>query len=317
MSFAAVATIGGALIGANAAGSAADSQAASTAASIAEQRRQYDLTRQDFAPQRQYGGNALEQLAWELGVGGNGRVESGMDENALRQMLIGQYTTQNSAPAIAQGDSYFNARGEPITYGPEGNFDFAPLATQQGGQQSAPVVDEAGLRAEIQRRMASGGDGFTAGRSARSQDDLRAEALKEPGYQFGLQQGQQAIDRKVAAGGGRVSGAALKAAARFGTDYAASGYNAAYGRREDRLARLQTLAGLGNSATGSVANAGQNSTNAISQAMQSQGDASGAARMAQGNIWQNTANQIGAIGSRMAQPTQWPTNMGQSWSYDK
>lgn len=32
----------------------------------------------------------------------------------------------------------------------------------------------------------------------------------DPGYQFGLTQGQQAIDRKTAAGGGRISGAALK-----------------------------------------------------------------------------------------------------------
>jgi len=298
------ASVASGLIGSGAASDAADAQAGATAASIAEQRRQYDQTRQDFAPQRQYGGNALQQLAWEMGLLGNGRLESGMDENQLRQMLAPQYTTRG-AQTQYQG---------PITYGPEGNSQDSIVT----GSQSGPdVVDEAGLRAEIQRRMASDSDGFQAGPSVRSQDDLRAEALKEPGYQFGLQQGQQAIDRKAAAAGGRVSGAALKAANRFATDYATSGYNAAYGRREDRLARLQTLAGFGNSATGSVANAGQNSTNAISQAMQSQGDAFGASRLAQGNIWSNTANQIGAIGSRMAQPTQWLTNMGQSWSYDK
>lgn len=39
------------------------------------------------------------------------------------------------------------------------------------------------------------------------------EVMNSPGYQFGLQQGQQAIDRKTAAAGGRVSGAALKSAA--------------------------------------------------------------------------------------------------------
>jgi hypothetical protein len=297
----------GGILGSDSASDAADAQAGATAASIAEQRRQYDQTRQDFAPQRQYGGNALQQLAWEMGILGNGRLESGMDQNALRQMLLPQFTTRGTTTqAPYQG---------PITYGPEGNNQDSIVT---GGMATTPdVVNEAALQAEIQRRMAADSDGFQAGPSVRTQDDLRAEALKEPGYQFGLQQGQQAIDRKAAAAGGRVSGAALKAANRFATDYATSGYNAAYGRREDRLARLQTLAGFGNSATGSVANAGQNSTNAISQAMQSQGDAFGASRLAQGNIWSNTANQIGAIGSRMAQPTQWPTNMGQSWSYDK
>jgi hypothetical protein len=304
----------GGILGDDAAGDASAAQAGATAASIAEQRRQYDQTRQDYAPQRQYGGNALQQLAWEMGLLGNGRLESGMDENQLRQMLTPQFTRAGTSTRTPyQGH---------ITYGPEGNFDDDEV-TGRGSYTTAPsVIDETGLQAEIQRRMAQGGDGFQAGPSVRSQDDLRAEALKEPGYQFGLQQGQQAIDRKAAAAGGRVSGAALKAANRFATDYATSGYNAAYGRREDRLARLQTLAGYGNSATGSVANAGQNSTNAISQAMQSQGDAFGAARLASGNIWQNTANQIGAIGSRAFQTPSYinpATSAGYGWgaNYDK
>lgn len=310
--------IGGALLGGilgdDSASDAAAAQQAATEASIAEQRRQFDLTRGDFAPYRQYGGNALQQLAWELGVGGNGRLESGMDANALRQTLLPQYTTRGTTttgPLTAA--QLLASTGTIPTFGPEGNGqDMLRVTTT-----TPDSVNESALQAEIQRRIAADSDGFRAGPSVRTQDDLRAEALKEPGYQFGLQQGQQALDRKAAAAGGRVSGAALKAATQFATNYATTGYNAAYGRRQDRLARLQTLAGLGNSATGSVANAGQNSTNAISQALQSQGDASGAARLASGNIWQNTANQIGAIGSRMVQPTQWPTNMGQSWSYDK
>ena len=246
-----------------------------------------------------------------MGILGNGRLESGMDENQLRQMLTPQYTSP--------GTTTQNQYQGPITYGPEGNNQDSIVT---GSQYNPGVLDETGLRAEIQRRMAADSDGFQAGPSVRTQDDLRAEALKEPGYQFGLQQGQQAIDRKAAAAGGRVSGAALKAANRFATDYATSGYNAAYGRREDRLARLQTLAGFGNSATGSVANAGQNSTNAIAGAMQSQGDAFGAARLASGNVWQNTANQIGAIGSRALQTPSYinpATGAGYGWgaNYDK
>src|SRR4051812_11608734 len=66
-----------------------------------------------------------------------------------------------------------------------------------------------------------------------SENDIALDPSKiqmDPGYQFGLKQGQQAIDRQTAAAGGRISGAALKAAAQYGTDYATTGYSAAYGR---------------------------------------------------------------------------------------
>jgi hypothetical protein len=124
----------------------------------------------------------------------------------------------------------------------------------------------------------------------------------DPGYQFGLQQGQQAIDRKTAAAGGRISGAALKAAAQYGTDYATSGYSAAYSRtnqaRTDRLNRLAALAGVGQTATQNVDAAGANSANARSALMVAAGDNAGAATMAQANIWGNAGNQLAALYTR-------------------
>lgn len=124
------------------------------------------------------------------------------------------------------------------------------------------------------------------------------EVMQDPGYAFGLQQGQQALDRKIAAMGGRVSGAALKAAARFGTDYGSTGFNAAYQRRQDRLNRLQQLAGVGQTATNASAAAGGQAANAISGLLSAQGNASGAARMAQANIWGNAGNQLAALYGR-------------------
>lgn len=124
------------------------------------------------------------------------------------------------------------------------------------------------------------------------------DVMQDPGYAFGLQQGQQALDRKIAAMGGRVSGAALKAAARFGTDYGATGFNAAYQRRQDRLNRLQQLAGVGQTATNASAAAGGQAANAISGLLSAQGNANGAARMAQANIWGNAGNQLAALYGR-------------------
>lgn len=122
----------------------------------------------------------------------------------------------------------------------------------------------------------------------------------DPGYQFGLNQGQQAIDRKAAAAGGRVSGASLKAAAEYGTNYATTGYNAAYQRRQDRLNRLASLAGIGQTATGTGISAGTTLATNSSGLTSSLGNAQGAATMAQGNIWGNAANQLGAVGQKWA-----------------
>jgi hypothetical protein len=146
----------------------------------------------------------------------------------------------------------------------------------------------------------------------------------DPGYQFGLQQGQLGIDRKTAAAGGRISGAALKAADKFGTDYATTGYAGAYNRqygaatdtynrantaRSDRLNRLAALAGIGQTSAQQVganglataqglASAGQNTANQISGLTTAQGNASAAGQLAQGNIWSGAGNQIAALYGR-------------------
>ena len=125
-----------------------------------------------------------------------------------------------------------------------------------------------------------------------------ADVMSDPGYQFGLDQGQKSIDRKVAAMGGRVSGAAIKSAARFGVNTATAGYGAAYQRKQDRLNRLAAIAGIGQTATTGGATFGQNSTNNISGAISSQGDANAAGTMARGNIWANTGNQLAAMYGR-------------------
>jgi hypothetical protein len=147
--------------------------------------------------------------------------------------------------------------------------------------------------------------GRTALGSLASENDTPLDLSKiqmDPGYEFGRAQGQQAIDRKVAAGGGRISGAALKAAAQFGTDYAASGYSAAYGRanqtRTDRLNRLAALAGVGQTATQNVASAGAEASGRSAALMSAAGDNRGAGQLAQGNIWGNTGNQLAALYGR-------------------
>jgi hypothetical protein len=140
-----------------------------------------------------------------------------------------------------------------------------------------------------------------------SENDTALDPSKiqmDPGYQFGLTQGQQAIDRQTAAGGGRISGAALKAAAQYGTDYATTGYSAAYSRanqaRTDRLNRLAALAGVGQTATQDIGALGARTAGANSALMVAAGNNAGAAQLAQGNIWGSAGNQIAALYGRGA-----------------
>ena len=121
------------------------------------------------------------------------------------------------------------------------------------------------------------------------------EVMSDPGYQFGLDEGQKALARIQARVGGRASGAAMKAASRYATDYATSGYDKAYARRQDRLTRLAQLAQLGGASTSTGTAMGQGTANAISGLLAGQGDANAAAAMQKGSVWRDAANQIGGL----------------------
>lgn len=78
----------------------------------------------------------------------------------------------------------------------------------------------------------------------------------DPGYNFRLGEGMKALERNAAARGGLISGSALKAAQRYGQDYASNEFGNAYNR-------MANLASLGPSAAGVMNNLGSNfSTNA-------------------------------------------------------
>jgi hypothetical protein len=81
----------------------------------------------------------------------------------------------------------------------------------------------------------------------------------DPGYAFRLSEGMKALDRTAAARGGLLSGATLKGAQRYGQDLASQEYQNAFNRyqieRNAQLNPLQSLAGVGQTATGALTNA--------------------------------------------------------------
>ena len=133
----------------------------------------------------------------------------------------------------------------------------------------------------------------------------KVDLTQDPGYAFRLKEGLNALDRTASARGNLLSGASLKAAARYGQDYASQEYGNAYSRALDiynanvaREAagynRLASLAGVGQTTAGNLATqAGQFGTNASNITM-SVGESNANSLLAQGNA---RASQYQAIGN--------------------
>lgn len=105
----------------------------------------------------------------------------------------------------------------------------------------------------------------------------------DPGYQFGLDQGQTALDRSAAGRGSLYSGATLKALDRFGQDYGGTKLN-------EGLQRYSNAAQLGATGTSASQAGGSNYANQTGANLSGLAGAQGWDAMQQGTLWQNALN---------------------------
>lgn len=96
---------------------------------------------------------------------------------------------------------------------------------------------------------------------------------QDPGYAFRMREGLKALDRSAAARGGLLSGNQLRGVTQFGQDLASQEYTNAFNRyqaeRSARLNPLQSLTGMGQTATNTLSNeAGQYGQNMAANAAQ-------------------------------------------------
>jgi hypothetical protein len=112
---------------------------------------------------------------------------------------------------------------------------------------------------------------------------------QDPGYAFRMQEGMKALERSAAARGGLLSGGMLRGAQRYGQDLASQEYMNAFNRyqaeRNARLNPLQSLAGVGQTATNQLGQAGQAMASNVGQAM-------GAAAQARASGYVGGANAL-------------------------
>ena len=127
----------------------------------------------------------------------------------------------------------------------------------------------------LQQRMGLGADNGSGNYGELMHSFTNADFVKDPGYQFRMDEGAKGLEHSAAARGGLLSGAQAKAVSRYGQDYASNEFGNAYGRytqdQGNRYNRLQGISQQGQSGAQYLGQAGQANANAMNAIRADQG----------------------------------------------
>ena len=122
----------------------------------------------------------------------------------------------------------------------------------------------------------------------------------DPGYAFRLKEGLRALDRSAAARGGLLSGNQLRGVTEYGQNLASQEYTNAFNRyqaeRAARMQPLQSLAGVGQSASNTLAGAAGQLGTGMASAYGQLGSGTAAAY---GQLGAGTASAYGQLGQNI------------------
>lgn len=288
----AAASLLGSSMQSSAASSAAAQQAAAAdrAAQLQKEMFEKQISLQEpFRQAGMAGQNRLMELLGlrmpaQAGVGGAPAIRTEAD---LRNALAAQYTTPTRT-------EYRGREGDiPITVG--GEINEAGLAA---AIRNAQAQDQAALNA-YQARQTQAAPSADFGKYAR--DFGMSDFQADPGYAFRLAEGQKALERTAAARGGLLSGAALKAATRYGQEAGSQEFTNAFNRyqtnRANQLNPLQSLANQAQTSANTIGSAagqyGSNVGNLYLGQGEAQGNALLAGARARGSAYQGIGELYG------------------------
>lgn len=124
----------------------------------------------------------------------------------------------------------------------------------------------------------------------------------DPGYAFRVAEGNKALNASAAARGGLISGNALKAAQDYGQAAGSQEYQNAFNRyqvnRSNILNPLQSLAGIGQSATNTAANLGSNYASSAGANITGAGNASAAGTVGAANAVMSGVSGLSSLYSQ-------------------
>lgn len=343
----------GSILGARSASKAADVQAEANEKAIEEQRRQFDLVREDTAPLRELGVQAIQ---------GDGGLSDKLDR-------LDSYTGRLAERTGRLGDKYQGA----ITDASRRFRDDVTGLTRDMDAETTGYTDRYAGRLR---------DAVRSYRDESSDRAMRQNFRTDPGYEFRLKEGQDAIERSAAARGNVLGAATMKGLDRYSQGVASDEYdryynrsmnrlgslldartnaagsiygarmadaegdfsrgyglagdlyqskaaqagarydtgmgtlNANYGREMDNWNKLMGAVGLGQTGTQLSAQTGAQTTAGITQALQNIGQAQAQGAIGVGNAWNaGIDNMMGILGAAQQGMFSQPINWGQSFGW--
>lgn len=290
------AAVAGAAISADAAGDTADAQAGSARDATAAQLRMFEQSREDQQPWMQRGNEAGNMLAMYLGIPSSGLT--GTEQARMQELLRLQQQSSAAPTTQPQGGDW-----------PPPGIDLERWDSERGGlmpwmQQRSPAAAPVAFGEDLQRELQ--GLQQRQGQASQQQNSnplygslLRPytgeNLLRDPGYQFRLNEGLGGVERSAAARGGLFSGATLRALERYGQDYASGEYMNAFNRNlagnQNTFNMLSGVSGTGQVSAQQVGNQGIQTGGMVGSNMIGAGNARGAGYIGQSNAWTNALNQ--------------------------
>ena len=242
------------------------------------------------------GGGALSGLAGAgLGALGSGAAGAGLSSLIAPALgagasLIGAGMNANAASNAAktQADATNASIAELRRQYDLNRSDQMPWLTA-GSNAVGRLSDLTGISGN------TGADGYGSLMKRFSMADFNAD----PGYDFRLKEGQQALERSASAKGLIGSGNVLAALTKYGQDMGSQEYGNAYNRynqdQTNQYNRLAGISGTGQTTASNLGTMGANNANSISNLVTNQGNANAASGIAGANAW--TSGLTGLAGS--------------------
>jgi hypothetical protein len=226
-------------------------------------------------------------------------------------------------PAVPGGDWWMqNGYTDQPTAQPAIPSPMQPMQQQPAAAPMQPTVTNAQFGTATYPLASVTGEGFMRPWT----ESFKPPDLNEttdPGYNFRLKEGQQAIERSAAAKGTLLTPQALKAITRWGQDYASNEYDKVYGRamgeyrtahdiykgnQADQFNRTSSIAGIGQTAANQLGATGTSYAGQGSDLITGAGNAGAAGRIGSANAWNQglqgitDAATLYAILQRQGQP---------------
>jgi len=172
-------------------------------------------------------------------------------------------------------------------------------------------IDKEGAWNVYQKRLEAGGNvngdffrkrdpsasGANAGYGNLMHDFTNEDFVKDPGYQFRMDEGAKAVQGSAAAQGGLLSGAAMKAMQRYSQGYASNEFANAFNRdtanKQNRFNRLSGIVDTGMRAAGATGKIAVDQGMVANQTYNNIGDISASRAIAGNNMRQSGFQQAG------------------------